>query len=142
MKHKVKHIHFVGVGGSGMSGIAEVLVHLDYTVTGSDLAASATTRRLEGEGIKVMLGHNAENIAGADAVVISTAVKGDNPEVIAARERHIPVVPRAQMLAELMRLKHTASPSPVRMARPPPPAWLPASWPRAALIRPSSLAGV
>ena len=106
MKHKVKHIHFVGVGGSGMSGIAEVLVHLDYTVTGSDLAASATTRRLEGEGIKVMLGHNAENIAGADAVVISTAVKGDNPEVIAARERHIPVVPRAQMLAELMRLKH------------------------------------
>ncbi len=106
MKHKVKHIHFVGVGGSGMSGIAEVLAHLDYTVTGSDLAASATTRRLEGEGIKVMLGHAAENIAGADAVVTSTAVKEDNPEVIAARERHIPVVPRAQMLAELMRLKH------------------------------------
>jgi UDP-N-acetylmuramate--alanine ligase len=106
MKHKVKHIHFVGVGGSGMSGIAEVLVHLDYTVSGSDLAASATTRRLEGEGVKVMLGHAAENIAGADAVVISTAVKDDNPEVIAARERHIPVVPRAQMLAELMRLKH------------------------------------
>jgi len=106
MKHKVKHIHFVGVGGSGMSGIAEVLAHLDYTVTGSDLAASATTRRLEGEGIKVTIGHAAENIAGADAVVVSTAVKGDNPEVIAARERHIPVVPRAQMLAELMRLKH------------------------------------
>ena len=106
MKHKVKHIHFVGVGGSGMSGIAEVLVHLDYTVTGSDLAASATTRRLEGEGIKVMFGHAAENIVGADAVVVSTAVKGDNPEVVAARERHIPVVPRAQMLAELMRLKH------------------------------------
>ena len=106
MKHKVKHIHFVGVGGSGMSGIAEVLVHLDYTVTGSDLAASATTRRLEGEGIKVMFGHAADNIAGADAVVVSTAVKGDNPEVVAARERHIPVVPRAQMLAELMRLKH------------------------------------
>ena len=106
MKHKVKHIHFVGVGGSGMSGIAEVLAHLDYTVTGSDLAASATTRRLEGEGIKVMLGHAAENIAGADAVVTSTAVKENNPEVIAARERHIPVVPRAQMLAELMRLKH------------------------------------
>ena len=106
MKHKVKHIHFVGVGGSGMSGIAEVLAHLDYTVTGSDLAASATTRRLEGEGVKVMLGHAAENIAGADAVVTSTAVKENNPEVIAARERHIPVVPRAQMLAELMRLKH------------------------------------
>ena len=106
MKHKVKHIHFVGVGGSGMSGIAEVLVHLDYTVTGSDLAASTTTRRLEGEGIKVMIGHAADNIAGADAVVTSTAVKADNPEVVAAREKKIPVVPRAQMLAELMRLKH------------------------------------
>jgi UDP-N-acetylmuramate--alanine ligase len=106
MKHKVKHIHFVGVGGSGMSGIAEVLVHLDYTVSGSDLAASATTRRLEGEGVKVCIGHAADNIAGADAVVVSTAVKEDNPEVVAARERHIPVVPRAQMLAELMRLKH------------------------------------
>ena len=106
MKHKVKHIHFVGVGGSGMSGIAEVLVHLDYTVSGSDLAASATTRRLEGEGVRVMIGHAADNIAGADAVVVSTAVKEDNPEVVAARTRKIPVVPRAQMLAELMRLKH------------------------------------
>ena len=105
MKHKVKHIHFVGVGGSGMSGIAEVLVHLGYTVSGSDLAASATTRRLESEGVKVMIGHAAENTAGADAVVVSTAVKADNPEVAAARERKIPVVPRAQMLAELMRLK-------------------------------------
>jgi len=105
MKHKVKHIHFVGVGGSGMSGIAEVLVHLGYTVSGSDLAASATTRRLESEGVKVMIGHAAENVAGADAVVVSTAVRGDNPEVVAARERKIPVVPRAQMLAELMRLK-------------------------------------
>jgi UDP-N-acetylmuramate--alanine ligase len=106
MKHKVKHIHFVGVGGSGMSGIAEVLAHLDYTVSGSDLAASATTRRLEGEGVRVTIGHDAVNIAGADAVVVSTAVKEDNPEVIAAREKKIPVVPRAQMLAELMRLKH------------------------------------
>ena len=105
MKHKVKHIHFVGVGGSGMSGIAEVLAHLNYTVTGSDLAASATTRRLEGEGVKVMIGHAAENADGADAVVVSTAVKADNPEVVAARQRQIPVVPRAQMLAELMRLK-------------------------------------
>jgi UDP-N-acetylmuramate--alanine ligase len=105
VKHKVKHIHFVGVGGSGMSGIAEVLVHLGYTVSGSDLAASATTRRLEGEGVRVMIGHAAENTAGADAVVVSTAVQGDNPEVVAARERKIPVVPRAQMLAELMRLK-------------------------------------
>lgn len=105
MKHKVKHIHFVGVGGSGMSGIAEVLAHLDYTVSGSDLSASATTRRLEGEGVKVQIGHAAENVIGADVVVISTAVKADNPEVVAARERKIPVVPRAQMLAELMRLK-------------------------------------
>ncbi len=105
MKHKVKHIHFVGVGGSGMSGIAEVLAHLGYTVTGSDIAASATTRRLESEGVKVMTGHAAENAAGADAVVVSTAVRADNPEVVAARERKIPVVPRAQMLAELMRLK-------------------------------------
>lgn len=105
MKHKVKHIHFVGVGGSGMSGIAEVLAHLSYTVSGSDLVVSATTRRLEVEGIRVTIGHAAENIAGADAVVVSTAVKADNPEVIAARERQIPVVPRAQMLAELMRLK-------------------------------------
>ncbi len=105
MKHKVKHIHFVGVGGSGMSGIAEVMAHLGYTVSGSDIAASATTRRLEAEGVKVMIGHAAEHAAGADAVVTSTAVKADNPEVVAARERKIPVVPRAQMLAELMRLK-------------------------------------
>ena len=105
MKHKVKHIHFVGVGGSGMSGIAEVLAHLGYSVSGSDIAASATTRRLEGEGVRVMIGHAAENAAGADAVVVSTAVKADNPEVVAARERHVPIVPRAQMLAELMRLK-------------------------------------
>ncbi|HQU78594.1 MAG TPA: UDP-N-acetylmuramate--L-alanine ligase [Azonexus sp.] len=105
MKHKVKHIHFVGVGGSGMSGIAEVLAHLGYTVTGSDIAASATTRRLECEGVKVIIGHAAGNAAGADAVVVSTAVRADNPEIVAARERKIPVVPRAQMLAELMRLK-------------------------------------
>jgi UDP-N-acetylmuramate--alanine ligase len=105
VKHKVKHIHFVGVGGSGMSGIAEVLAHLGYAVSGSDIAASATTRRLEGAGIKVVIGHDAGNIAGAQAVVVSTAVKEDNPEVVAARERRIPVVPRAQMLAELMRLR-------------------------------------
>jgi len=105
VKHKVKHIHFVGVGGSGMSGIAEVLVNLGYIVSGSDLAASATTRRLEAEGIKVTIGHAAENVVGAQAVVVSTAVKADNPEVVAARERQIPVVPRAQMLAELMRLR-------------------------------------
>lgn len=105
MKHKVRHIHFVGIGGSGMSGIAEVLANLGYVVSGSDLAASATTVRLEALGIRVVLGHVAENIAGANAVVVSTAVKADNPEVVAAKEASVPVVPRAQMLAELMRLK-------------------------------------
>jgi UDP-N-acetylmuramate--alanine ligase len=105
MKHAVKHIHFVGVGGAGMSGIAEILHNLGYAVSGSDQSDSATTRRLAGLGIRVHLGHEASYIDGAQAVVISTAVKGDNPEVIAARSRRIPVVPRAVMLAELMRLK-------------------------------------
>ena len=105
MKHKVKNIHFVGIGGSGMSGIAEVLVNLGFGVSGSDLADNATTRRLAGLGVRTMIGHAEANIAGADAVVVSTAVKADNPEVLAARECKVPVVPRAQMLAELMRLK-------------------------------------
>ena len=105
MKHKVKNIHFVGIGGVGMSGIAEVLVNLGYSVSGSDLADNATTRRLAGLGMRIATGHAAENIGNADAVVVSTAVKDDNPEVTAARERKIPLVPRAQMLAELMRLK-------------------------------------
>ncbi len=105
MKHKVKRIHFVGVGGSGMSGIAEVLANQGFEVSGSDLAASVTTRRLTDKGVRVTIGHTAVNVTGADAVVTSTAVKSDNPEVVAAREQHIPIVPRAQMLAELMRLK-------------------------------------
>lgn len=105
MKHKVKRIHFVGIGGAGMSGIAEVLANLGYQVSGSDLGENAATRRLRAQGVRVVLGHAAENVADADAVVISTAVRSDNPEVIAARARHVPVVPRAQMLAELMRLK-------------------------------------
>ncbi|OGB20821.1 MAG: UDP-N-acetylmuramate--L-alanine ligase [Burkholderiales bacterium RIFCSPLOWO2_02_FULL_57_36] len=105
MKHKVKNIHFVGIGGSGMSGIAEVLLTLGYTVSGSDLGANAATRRLEKLGAKVTRGHAIENIKGADAIVTSTAVKGDNPEVVAARAKRIPIVPRAMMLAELMRLK-------------------------------------
>ncbi|HEX9193985.1 MAG TPA: UDP-N-acetylmuramate--L-alanine ligase [Burkholderiales bacterium] len=105
MKHKVKRIHFVGIGGSGMSGIAEVLINLGYQVSGSDLAANGATERLAGLGAKVLLGHKAENAASADAVVVSSAVKPDNPEVSAARTRRIPVVPRALMLAELMRLK-------------------------------------
>jgi UDP-N-acetylmuramate--alanine ligase len=105
MKHAVKHIHFVGVGGAGMSGIAEILHNLGYTVSGSDQHESATTKRLAGLGIRVHVGHDAAHAKGAQAVVISTAVKGDNPEVIAARAGRVPVVPRAVMLAELMRLK-------------------------------------
>ncbi|MCF0253699.1 MAG: UDP-N-acetylmuramate--L-alanine ligase, partial [Duodenibacillus sp.] len=105
MKFVVKHIHFVGIGGTGMCGIAEVLVNLGYTVSGSDLASNAATQRLQGLGARVFRGHDAANIAGADAVVISSAVKADNPEVVAARARRIPVVPRAVMLAELMRLR-------------------------------------
>jgi UDP-N-acetylmuramate--alanine ligase len=105
MKHKVRHIHFVGIGGSGMSGIAEVLLNLGYRITGSDVSASATTRRLAALGATVHLGHAAGHIEGADCVVTSTAVRGDNPEVIAARARRVPVVPRALMLAELMKLK-------------------------------------
>ena len=105
MKHAVRHIHFVGIGGVGMSGIAEILFNLGYTISGSDLAESATLQRLSQLGIKTYVGHATLNVQGADAVVTSTAVQADNPEVIAAREKHIPVVPRALMLAELMRLK-------------------------------------
>ena len=105
MKHAIRHIHFVGIGGSGMSGIAEVLHNLGYQVSGSDLADSAVLRRLAATGIRTFVGHAAEHAAGVDAVVTSTAVKPDNPEVLAARARRIPVVPRAIMLAELMRLK-------------------------------------
>ncbi len=105
MKHKIHHLHFIGIGGSGMSGIAEVLLNLGYTVSGSDLQAGAATQRLGALGAKILLGHQAANIVGADAIVVSTAVQADNPEVIAAREAGVPIVPRAQMLAELMRLK-------------------------------------
>ncbi len=105
MKHAIEHIHFVGIGGSGMSGIAEILHNLGYTISGSDLADSATLRRLASLGIQTHVGHDAAHVARADAVVTSTAVQASNPEVLRARELHIPVVPRALMLAELMRLK-------------------------------------
>lgn len=105
MKHRVKNIHFVGIGGSGMSGIAEVLLNLGYGVSGSDLGSNAATQRLAQLGACIRYGHAAENIDGADAIVTSTAVKADNPEVLAARKKHIPIVPRAVMLGELMRLK-------------------------------------
>ena len=105
MKHAIHHIHFVGIGGAGMSGIAEVLFNLGYTISGSDLSDSAVLQRLAHLGIRTYIGHAAQNIAHADAVVTSTAVQPDNPEVLAAREKRIPIVPRAVMLAELMRLK-------------------------------------
>ena len=105
MKHKVKNIHFVGIGGVGMSGIAEVLANLGFGVSGSDLADTATTRRLASLGVRTLVGHAEDNIIGADAIVVSTAVKADNPEVVAALAHKVPIVPRAQMLAELMRLK-------------------------------------
>ncbi len=105
MKHAIQHIHFVGIGGVGMSGIAEILFNLGYTISGSDQSDSATLQRLSSLGILTFIGHAASNVSTADAVVTSTAVHADNPEVLAARSKHIPVVPRALMLAELMRLK-------------------------------------
>ncbi len=105
MKHAVRRIHFVGIGGSGMSGIAEILHNLGYRISGSDLSDSATLQRLGTLGIRTFVGHHTEHVAGADAVVTSTAVQATNPEVLQARAMHIPVVPRALMLAELMRLK-------------------------------------
>jgi UDP-N-acetylmuramate--alanine ligase len=105
MKYKVKRVHFIGIGGAGMSGIAEVLLTQGYQVSGSDVAANAATRRLATLGAQIAMGHAPAHIAGADVVVVSTAVPADNPEVAAAREKGVPVVPRALMLAELMRLK-------------------------------------
>src|SRR5579875_1849634 len=101
-----QRIHFIGIGGIGMSGIAEILLTMGYTVSGSDLRASAVTERLERLGARIYIGHAASNAAASDVVVISSAVARDNPEVVEARLRRIPVVPRAEMLAELMRLKY------------------------------------
>jgi UDP-N-acetylmuramate--alanine ligase len=105
MKHAIRHIHFVGIGGSGMSGIAEILFNLGYQISGSDLSDSSVLQRLSSMGIQTYVGHAASHVEKADAVVTSTAVKASNPEVVKAREIHIPIVPRALMLAELMRLK-------------------------------------
>jgi len=103
---KIQRVHFVGIGGIGMSGIAEVLLNLGYKISGSDLKSSAVTERLASLGATIFEGHAATNIAGADVVVTSSAISVDNPEVVAARHLHIPVIPRAEMLAELMRLKY------------------------------------
>ena len=105
MKHKVKNIHFVGIGGAGMSGIAEVLINLDFKVSGSDLASNSVTQRLKKFGATIYHGHATENLNVADVVVVSSAVNEQNPEIIAARAKSIPVVPRALMLAELMRFR-------------------------------------
>ena len=105
LPREIGPIHFVGIGGIGMSGIAEVLCNLGYTVQGSDASESANVNRLRDKGIKIMVGHKADNVAGADVLVVSTAIKRDNPELMAARAQRIPVVRRAEMLAELMRLK-------------------------------------
>ena len=107
LAQRIRRIHFVGIGGSGMGGIAEVLINLGYQVSGSDLADNAVTRRLESLGATVHKGHAAELVDGASVVVISSAVKDDNPEVVAAREQRIPVIPRAEMLAELMRFRES-----------------------------------
>ncbi|MEW6543510.1 MAG: UDP-N-acetylmuramate--L-alanine ligase [Nitrospirota bacterium] len=106
MFRKIQHIHLVGIGGAGMSGIAEVLLTLGYKVTGSDLQASETTRRLEELGGRIFIGHQEANVGEAQVVVVSSAVSVQNPEVAAAKAKHIPVIPRAEMLAELMRLKY------------------------------------
>jgi UDP-N-acetylmuramate--alanine ligase len=105
MKQAIRHIHFVGIGGAGMSGIAEVLLNQGYQISGSDLAESSATRRLVAMGAEVFIGHDARHVQGADAIVTSTAVTADNSEVVAARAKLVPVVPRAVMLAELMRMK-------------------------------------
>ena len=105
MKHAIRHVHFVGIGSAGMSGIAEILHNLGYTVSGTDIADSPVLRRLQSMGIHTRVGHDAQHVSGADAVVTSTAVQADNPEVVEAHRKWIPVVPRAVMLAELMRLK-------------------------------------
>jgi UDP-N-acetylmuramate--alanine ligase len=105
MFRRIQHVHFIGVGGIGMSGIAEVLINSGFQVSGSDLKSSEVTTRLEAMGLKFTEGHRAENVGDADVVVRSTAVREDNPEIVEARKRSIPVIPRAEMLAELMRLK-------------------------------------
>src|SRR6185503_16510185 len=110
MFRRIQHVHFVGIGGIGMSGIAEVLVNLGFRVSGSDLKASNVTDRLQTMGVEIFEGHAAENVGQPHVVVRSTAVRDDNPEIAEANRRSIPVIPRAEMLAELMRLKpHTVA---------------------------------
>src|SRR5436189_6433426 len=106
---KLGPIHFIGIGGIGMSGIAEVMANLGYTVQGSDASDNYNVKRLKDKGVRTYIGHAAENLGEAEVVVVSTAIKRDNPELLAAREKRLPVVRRAEMLAELMRLKTCVS---------------------------------
>ena len=103
---RIRRIHFIGIGGAGMSGIAEVLINQGYEISGSDIKASSVTARLENKGAKIFIGHVAENIIGVDVIVNSSAVNNSNPEIVFARELRIPVVRRAEMLGELMRYRH------------------------------------
>ena len=136
---RVRHIHFVGAGGAGMGGIAEVLHNLGYEVSGSDLGENAVTRRLADMGVRIHIGHDPGNLGDCDAVVVSTAVPADNPYVGAARLRRLPVVPGAEWLAELIRFRlgkgvagtHGTTTTTILS---------PACWPEASWIRPSSLA--
>ena len=105
MRARVNTIHMVGIGGSGMNGIAEVLLNMGFTITGSDLSASSAVRRLEKLGATVFIGHGANNVGNADVLIKSTAIPSKNPELVEARDRGIPIIPRAEMLAELMRLR-------------------------------------
>ena len=123
LPREIGPIHFVGIGGIGMSGIAEVLCNLGYTVQGSDASDGDNVERLRKKASRSRVGHKAENVDGADVVVVSTAIKRDNPELMAARAQRIPVVRRAEMLAELMRLEKLRLRSPAPMARPRPPRW-------------------
>src|SRR3972149_4104969 len=118
---RIKQIHFIGIGGSGMNGIAEGLVNMGYKVTGSDLSESETTRRLKGLGVTIFRGQKEENVTGADCVVYASAVKKDNPEIKGATSRQIPIIPRAEMLAELMRMKYGIAIAATKGRRPPTP---------------------
>ncbi len=125
MFRHVKNIHFIGIGGIGMSGIAEVLCNLKFNVSGSDLKKSANTDRLEKFGATIYEGHSAENVGDAEVVVYSSAVKDDNPEIIQAKANSIPIIPRAEMLAELMTLKPYSVAVAGPHGKPPTPRWSP-----------------
>ena len=133
---RINTVHFVGIGGSGMSGIAEVMLSLGYEVQGSDLRSNAQTRRLSGLGAKIIIGHEPGNVRGADVVVVSSAVSQKNPEVVEAQERRLPVVQRAEMLAELMRFRYSIAVAGTH-GKTTRRAWSQACWLRVAWIRPT-----